>query len=898
MGKAAREATPYDPKAVEAKWYDFWDREGYFRPRGEEGGRAFCITIPPPNVTGELHVGHALQHAIHDAVVRWRRMQGYRTLCLPGTDHAGIATQMKVEQQVYEETGKGRHDLGRDAVLDLIWRWREEYGGTILRQLRELGCSYDWPRERFTMDEPYARAVLTAFVRFYEKGWIYRGKRMVNWCVNCGTVISDLEVEDRDAEGHLWHIRYPGVEGGPDVVVATTRPETMLGDTGVAVHPQDPRWQAAAGGKVRLPLMDREIPIVADSYADPEMGSGAVKVTPAHDPNDYEVGLRHGLPEIQVIGFDGKMTEDAGPYSGEGVATCRKAVLKALEREGLLVGVEDHTHAVPHHDKCGTVIEPLPMEQWFVAMRDLAQQALPALRDGGVAYVPDRFSGYTVEWLENIQDWCISRQIWWGHRIPVWECEACGQVSVQVDVPERCGSCGDARLTQDPDVLDTWFSSALWPFATLGWPDDTDDLRRYHPTDLMITGRDILYLWIVRMVMTSLEFVGEVPFKAVLVHPTVQTRDGRRMSKSLGTGIDPRELIERYGADATRLSLLYQCGSSQDIRFDAEVVDNHLQDSPITETCRNFCNKVWNAARFVEMNLADRDLTDPGLLALPDPVADLSDRWILSQYHRTIQSVTEALEAYRFDEASRSLYEFAWNAYCDWYLEMAKVRLGDAGEARGRSDVQSILAHISEGILRLLHPMVPFVTEELWQRLPHEGEVLIAAPWPEAEASWIDESAEKDMELVQQVVGAVRNIRGTMRVPPGRLADVHISVESAQAREVLRRAAPYVRSLARVSDLKVGPGLRRPKASAAAVLTELEVYVPLAGLIDVEAEAARLEKEADKMAGALDRLVAKLANGGFLANAPSAIIEQEQQREKELRQTLSRVRENIASLDH
>ena len=882
-------AKTYDPEAVEGPWYAFWKEKGCFRPEARGEGTPYSIAIPPPNVTGELHMGHALQHAIHDAVVRWKRMQGYRTLCLPGTDHAGIATQMKVEQQLYEKERKNRRDIGREEMLVRVWRWKEKYGNTILRQLRELGCSYDWSRERFTMDEGYVRGVLEAFVRFYEKGWIYRGTRMVNWCPQCGTVISDLEVEEQETHGHLWHIRYPGTGGGPDVVVATTRPETMLGDTGVAVHPEDRRWRGAIGKQVMLPLMDRCIPIVADAYADPDMGSGAVKVTPAHDPNDYEVGSRHDLPEVQVIGFDGAMTEEAGRFAGMDRYACREAVVAALESAGLLARTEDHVHAVPHHDKCGTVIEPLPMEQWFVAMRDLADQALRVLRRKEIVYVPDRFLGYSVDWLENIQDWCISRQIWWGHRIPVWTCEDCGEVVAQVDAPTQCGACSSGRLVQDPDVLDTWFSSALWPFATLGWPNETEDLKVYHPTDLMITGRDILYLWVARMVMTALEFVDEIPFKTVLVHPTVQTRDGRRMSKSLGTGVDPGELIERYGADATRLSLLYQCGSSQDIRFDAEVVDNHLQDSPITETCRNFCNKIWNAARFVQMRLEDDDVLPP------EAPADLGDRWILSLYNRTVRSVTEALEVYRFDEASRTLYEFVWNSYCDWYLEMAKVRL-NGGDPEARRAVQSVLVHVLEGILRLLHPMAPFITEAVWQQLPHKGDALIVAPWPRADEGRLDEAAEEKMALVQEVVGAVRNIRGTMRVPPARWADLILRTGSETVRKTLEEARVTICELARAADCQIGEGLVRPPASASAVLVGVEVYVPLKGLIDLEVEKRRLEKEIGGLEKALLGLEKKLSNEGFLEKAPAEVVENERQRRVEYQNTLGKLNENLAAL--
>ena len=895
MGEPNNFAKAYEPKAVEKTWYSFWHLQGYFRPESNPDGSPYSITIPPPNVTGELHMGHALQHAIHDAVVRWKRMQGHRTLCLPGTDHAGIATQMKVEQQLYDEEQKVRHDIGRVGMLKRIWGWQERYGTTILKQLRELGSSYDWSRERFTMDDEYARAVLEAFVSFYKKGWIYRSKRMVNWCPQCGTVISDLEVEEQDQNGHLWHLRYPGIDGAPDLVVATTRPETMLGDTGVAVHPSDRRWKDAVGKQVMLPLLDRPIPIVADDYADPEMGSGAVKVTPAHDPNDYEVGLRHDLGEIQVIGFDGTMTEEAGRFGGLDRYVCRRQVVETLEELNLLEKIEEYDHVVPHHDKCGTVIEPLPMEQWFVAMRELADQALPRLRNNEIKYVPDRFRGYSIEWLENIRDWCISRQIWWGHRIPVWTCSDCEQMIVQVEIPVQCEECGSAQLEQDPDVLDTWFSSALWPFATLGWPDRTEDLEIYHPTDLMITGRDILYLWVVRMVMTAIEFEGEIPFKTVLVHPTVQTRDGKRMSKTLGTGIDPRELIDRYGADATRLSLLYQCGSSQDIRFDAEVVDNKIQDSPITETCRNFCNKIWNASRFVSMHLSDRDPVDLSLLDAPDQPTDLADRWILSLFNRTIGTVTVALENYRFDEASRSLYEFVWNAYCDWYLEMAKVRL-NGEDPEERATVQAILVHVLEGTLRLLQPLVPFISEELWQKFPHRGEALIAAEWPLADDTRLEDLAEREMTLVQEVVGAVRNIRGTMSVPPTKRADLLVKVESQETVDVLNRTQAYICELARVENFEMGKGVLRPRASASAVLNDLEVYVPLAGLIDLEIEQKRLQKEKDRLENVLSGLEKKLSNEKFLSNAPDEIVAKEKQRQLEYRGNLDRLQQNLEAL--
>ena len=889
-------ARAYDPKDIEKTWYGFWREKGYFRPEFRADGQAFTVAIPPPNVTGELHMGHALQHAIHDAMIRYKRMRGFRTLCLPGTDHAGIGTQMKVEQAIWETEKKTRRELGREALLERIWAWRKKYGSTILRQLRDLGCSYDWSRERFTMDEGYVRAVLETFVRFYERGWIYRGKRVVNWCPQCGTVISDLEVEEKEIHSHLWHIRYPGIDDAPDVVVATTRPETMLGDTGVAVHPSDARWQHAVGQQVMLPLMDRPIPIVADEYADPEMGSGAVKVTPAHDPNDYEIGQRHGLPEVVVIGLDGKMTDDAGAYAGQDRYACRKAVVHALEQLGSIEKIEDYTHAVPHHDRCGTVIEPMCMEQWFVAMRELADLILPLMRASEIAYVPDRFRAYSIEWLENIRDWCISRQLWWGHRIPVWTCQTCGEVMVRVDPPEVCTACGSAALAQDPDVLDTWFSSALWPFATLGWPDeDAADLKAFHPTDLMITGRDILYLWVIRMVMTAVEFVGEIPFKTVLVHPTVQTRDGKRMSKSLGTGIDPRELIDRYGADATRLSLLYQCGSSQDIRFDADVKDNKLQNSPIAEMCRNFCNKIWNAARFVHLNLADRDSRDPALQALPDSVVDLADRWILSAYHRTVLQVTQALEAYRFDEAARTLYDFVWSTFCDWYVEMAKTRL-NAADQSARQTAQSILCVVFEGTLRLLHPIAPFISEALWQTFPRDGEALMVAPWPKCDEARFDTEAERDMALMQDVVGTVRQIRGAMRVPPGKRVEVALKTDSESAQAILTSVAGYVKALARVETPTIGADIERPSASASAVVRDIEIFVPLAGVIDLQVERQRLQKEITGLENALIGIKRKLGNPGFLNNAPAHVVAKEREREREYRETLSKLRENLSAL--
>lgn len=911
----------YDPVQVEHSWYAFWEEKGLFGARVRSDRQPFCITIPPPNVTGELHMGHAIQHAIHDCLIRWKRMQGFETLCLPGTDHAGIATQMKVEQELLETEGKSRYDLGREGLLERIRDWRRKYGDAIYDQLRRLGCSYDWERARFTLDDAYVKAVLEAFRRYQEHGWIYRGTRMINWCPRCGTVISDLETDERELEGHLWHIRYPGRNGAPDVVVATTRPETMLGDTAVAVHPDDERWRAAVGKQVVLPLMNRSIPIVADSYADPEMGSGAVKVTPAHDPNDYELGLRHGLDQIQVIGFEGAMTEAAGAYAGMDRYTCRQAVLQALGEQDLLVDTQPYAHAVPHHDKCGTVIEPLPMEQWFMNMQELAQQTLPVLQEGRVEYIPERFREYAIDWLANIKDWALSRQIWWGHRIPAWYCLHCSRdglepmlgmdresalaqgsfrVSVaagarpvvSVDKPQSCPDCGRPDLVQDPDVLDTWFSSALWPFATLGWPEDTPELGYFYPTDLMITARDILYLWVLRMVMTSLECVRDIPFRTVLVHPTVLTKDGRRMSKSLGTGLNPLDLVGKYGADATRYSLLAQAGASQDVRFDAEIVDNVVVSAASAEAGRNFCNKLWNAARFVLMNL---DGYEPG--PIPGIGTELADRWIRSRLTTVVEAVTRSLEAFRFSEVTRQLYDFLWRDYCDWYVEIAKARL-QGNNAVARRHVQATLVHTLEQALRLMHPVMPFTTEHLWQALPLEdrsASIMIDA-WPAATPELRDAEAESAMELVQDVVAVVRQIRAEMNVPPAKKVQLLISAGSEQAAAQLQAGRDYVALLTRAETVEIGVGLRQPETAGSAVIGSLQVFVPLKGLIDLDVERRRLEKEVARYRQLVKGSEAKLKNQQFLSRAPEDVVQREQERYGEYRDSLEKLQATLKHL--
>lgn len=867
----------YAPKAVEEKWYSWWEEHGYFYAEVEKDRRPYCITIPPPNVTGELHMGHALQHSVHDAIIRFKRMQGYNTLCLPGTDHAGIATQMKVEQQLWQEEKKSRWDVGRDEMVRRIWAWTEKYGGAILKQLRALGCSYDWRRTRFTLDEGYHKAVLEAFVRFYQRGWIYRGERMVNWCPRCLTVISDLEVEEVTTQGFLWYIRYPMHEGNGEVVVATTRPETMLGDTAVAVHPEDRRWHARLGKQVVLPLMDRPIPIVADDYADPKMGSGAVKITPAHDPNDFEVGKRHNLPLVRVIGDDGRMTEDAGRFAGLDRFEARKAVLQALEQGGYLVKRDAYEYNLPTHDKCGTIIEPLPKEQWFMNMKPLAQSTISALEREETKYFPDRFRNYSIEWLQNIRDWTLSRQLWWGHRIPVWTCGDCHEVIVQAEPPAHCSKCNGGRLEQDPDVLDTWFSSALWPFATLGWPARTPEMEYFYPTNLLITSREILYLWVARMIMTSQEFVGKIPFHHVLIHPTILTKDGKRMSKSLGTGIDPLELIGMYGADATRFALLYQCSSTQDVRFDADVEENRVLRSMTTEMCRNFANKVWNASRFVLMNLDEEPVTSEGLPAGEE--AEFVDRWIFHRLNETIHKATEALENYRFDDYSKQLYEFVWGEFCDWYVEMAKLRLY-GHDAKEQTKVRQRLVFLLDQILRLLHPAMPFVTEEIWQALhPGEGSIMVQS-YPETNANWVHPDAKENMGFFMEIVRSVRNLRAEMNCPPSKEVKAILFGPQAEL-DFLRSQERYLRALAKTGSVDYLREGERPGGAATAIVGLTEIYLPLGDLINLDEEKTRLNRELARAGEDLERVRRKLGNSDFIAKAKEAVVRREKEKAEE-----------------
>jgi valyl-tRNA synthetase len=865
--------TKYDPQAVEKHWYDFWLERGYFHADVAPGRPKYCITIPPPNVTGELHMGHALQHSIHDLIIRWKRMQGFNTLCLPGTDHASISTQMKVVQQLQQE-GLSRHDLGREKFIERCWQWTEKYGGTILSQLKSLGCSYDWRRTRFTLDDAYCRAVLTAFVHYYERGWIYRGHRVIQWCIECQTTVSDLEMVHKEITSSLWHLRYPAADGDGEIVVATTRPETMLGDTAVAVHPGDDRYRDMVGRELMLPLMNRRIPVVADEHVNPEFGTGAVKVTPAHDPNDFEIGQRHGLPQLIVIGTDGKMTSEAGEYAGLDRQAARRRVEEDLREGGFLVKIEEHTHQVGHHDRCDTILEPLLMEQWFVKMRELADMALAQIRRDEVRFIPERYAAQEIQWLENIRDWNISRQLWWGQRVPVWTCEACGKVIVQADAPENCTGCNSAQLRQDEDVLDTWFSSALWPFATLGWPEVTPELEYFYPTDLMITARDILYLWIARMMYCSQEFMGTIPFRDVLVHPTVQTHEGKRMSKSLGTGIDPLDLTERFGTDATRFGLYYQCGGSQDIRFTEERL----------EMARNFCNKLWNASRFVLMNLADEEPPAPAAAELARGGGlEPADRWILSRLQRAVADVTAALGAYAVDDAAQRIYSFVWDEFCDWYVELAKPRLSAPGES---IDPRRVLLHVLESTLRLAHPFMPFITEALWQSLPGTGESIMIARYPTPESVLQDSQTESEIASTIDILRTARQKAMEAGQRLNQPFDLFIYGKEPK-HDIARDYAGRILTRANIMN-ELAPENSNVFTAAASGAV---VSVPISGSIDLTSELQKTDAEIAGLLKEYDRAAAKIANEKFLSRAPQAIVAKERRILAELEAKLEQLRE-------
>lgn len=860
IGKAV-----YEPHQIEAKWLRFWEEKNFFHAEPEPGKPVFSMVIPPPNVTGALHLGHALNNTLQDTLARWRRMQGYNTLWVPGTDHAGIATQARVEEELAQE-GISKFDLGREGFLGRVWAWKERYGGEITWQLRVLGVSCDWQRERFTLDRICSRAVREAFVRLYEKGLIYRGNYLVNWCPKCRTTISDIEVEHKEKDGLLYYLFYPlkGEEGG--VVVATTRPETMLGDTAVAVHPEDKRYQHLLGKTLVLPLVQREIPVIADSLVDPNFGTGAVKVTPAHDPVDFELAQRHALLQVVVIAPDATMTAAAGKYAGKERYQCREEIVKDLAAGGFLVKTESYRYAVGHCYRCGVAVEPLVSEQWFLKMAPFVAPAREAVLMGKVRFIPERFTKIYLRWLEGLKDWCLSRQLWWGHRIPIWYCRTCGEVICKRETPEVCPVCKGKELEQDPDVLDTWFSSALWPFSTLGWPEETPEFKHFYPTTVLVTGRDIIFFWVARMLFLGLELTGEVPFREVLVHGLVRDEKGRKMSKSLGNGVDPLEVVALYGADALRFMLVTGNTPGNDLRFHGERV----------EGARNFTNKLWNASRFLLLNLSNYQPRE-SILEL-----SLADQWILSRLNRVIREATASLEAYELGEAARTLYDFTWGEFCDWYLEFAKEKLYGK-ETRSRGITQAVLLTVFETLLRLLHPFLPFITEEIWQRLPRAGESIAKASWPEVKEAFDFPEAERKMALIQEVIRRLRNLRKEMQIPAGKEMEAIVVAPEEEVREALTEGKKYICALARLKLLKICASLdEKPKKVAAIITEEAEIFVPLGDLIDFEKEIQRLLKEKEKGKEEQARVKRKLANPEFLKKAPWEVVAKEREKEEGL----------------
>lgn len=871
----------YDPASVEKKWYEFWEKNRYFHAEPEPGKKPFSIVIPPPNITGKLHMGHALDNTLQDILIRWHRMMGDNTLWMPGYDHAGLATQIKVEEVLKKEEGKTRFDLGREEFVKRVWAWKEEYGDRIINQLKCLGISCDWERKRFTMDEGCSRAVRETFVSLFEKGLIYKGTRITNWCVNCHTALSDIEVEHEDTPGHLWYVRYPVVgEEDTYLTIATTRPETIPGDTAVAVNPEDERYAKLIGKTLRLPILNREIPVIADSYVDTKFGTGAVKITPSHDPNDYEMGLRHNLPEIVVIGKDGVMTEEAGPFAGLERYECRKQIVARLKEKGYLVKIEEHSHAVGHCQRCHNIVEPLVSTQWFVKMQPLVKAAVDCVTDGRTQFVPERFTKNYTGWMENIHDWCISRQIWWGHRIPVWYCDDCGEMSASRTDLEKCPKCGSTHIHQDEDALDTWFSSALWPFSTMGWPDNTGLLKQFYPTSVLVTGYDIIFFWVARMLIMGMEFMKEIPFEKVFIHGLVRDSQGRKMSKSLGNGIDPLEVIEKYGADTLRFMLITGNTPGNDMRFYWERV----------EGTRNFANKIWNASRFALMNMEGYD-KDAELAPYT-----LADKWILSRLQDTVKDVTGLLERFELGEAGRAIYDFIWSEVCDWYIEIAKPRLYNKEAAAERATAQHVLATVLVSAMKLLHPYMPFITEEIYQCLPHEAESIMISKWPVADESLIDPEAERGMNAIMDSIKAIRNMRAEVNANPGKKIPA-IMLVSEDLREVVAHNDSYIKLLGGIDNLELRPlNGEKPENAMAAVVTGIEVYLPLAGLIDVEKETQRLSKELAAMEKDLQRAGGKLNNAGFLAKAPEDVIAKERAKYEELSGKIEAVKKRMAYL--
>ena len=865
----------YEPKEVESRWYTYWEDRQLFRAEARSSKEPYCIVIPPPNVTGSLHMGHALNNTLQDILCRYKRMRGFNVLWQPGTDHAGIATQNVVERDLASR-GTDRHQVGREEFIRLVWEWKKKYGGVIINQLKRLGCSCDWSRERFTMDEGLSRAVREVFVRLHEEGLIYRGDYIINWCPRCRTALADLEVEHEDLQSSLYYIRYLFKDRPGHLTVATTRPETLLGDTAVAVNPEDERYQGLAGSYVILPILKKPIPVILDKYVDKEFGTGALKITPAHDPNDFEIGNTHDLERPRVIDDDGKMNELAGPYQGMDRFECREKILEDLKAADLLEKVEPYRHAVGHCYRCKKMIEPILSKQWFVRVKPLAEKAVAAVKAGRTKIVPGNWELTYDDWMNNIRDWCISRQIWWGHRIPAWYCQGCGEVLVSREEPKSCPKCRSSELIQETDVLDTWFSSALWPFSTLGWPDVTDELKTFYPTTTMVTGFDILFFWVARMMMMGIHFMGDVPFRDVYIHALVRDAYGKKMSKSKGNVIDPLEVMDQFGTDAFRFTLAALAAQGRDIKLSEDRIEGY----------RHFVNKLWNSARLVLMNLEDEAYESEGASA------SLPDRWLVSRLHQVSQEITKALEEYRFNDAASLCYQFVWHEFCDWYLEMAKEDLY-SGEPSTRRSTSAVLVRALKAILKLLHPFMPFVTEEIWQRLPDTKASIMIAEFPEASDFPSDDQALREMNLIMGAITGIRNIRGEMNVPPAKKVDVLIDAPDPADRAVLAGHVAHLRALAKVESVEVGASIAKPEASATAVFGPNQVHVVLKGLIDFEEEKKRIRKEIKKIEKDYEVSKNKLSNSQFLEKAPEEIIDSVKEKVEFMHQQLEKLRRNL-----
>lgn len=867
----------YNPKNVEDRIYKTWLDAKYFHAKREPGKKTYTIVIPPPNITGQLHMGHALDNTLQDILIRYHRMAGYDTLWVPGTDHASIATEAKIVEAMKKE-GLTKEDIGREKFLERAWAWKAQYGGRIIEQLKKMGSSCDWDRERFTLDEGCSKAVNEVFCNLYEKGLIYRGERIINWCPHCLTSISDAEVEYEEQAGHFWHLRYPFKDGSGYLELATTRPETLLGDTAVAVNPQDERYKDVVGKTLILPLVHREIPVVADDYVEMDFGTGVVKITPAHDPNDFEVGLRHNLEVINVLTPDAKITDDYPKYAGMDRYEARKAIVEDLKAEGALVEVEGYSHNVGTCYRCGTTVEPRVSKQWFVKMKPLAGPAIDAVKNGDTRFIPQRFEKVYFHWLENIRDWCISRQLWWGHRIPAWYCADCGEITVSRTAPTACAHCGSKNIEQDPDTLDTWFSSALWPFSTLGWPDETEDYKHYYPTNTLVTGYDIIPFWVMRMMFSGLEQTGQVPFDTVLIHGLVRDAQGRKMSKSLGNGIDPLEIIDKYGADALRFTLATGNSPGNDMRFSDERV----------EASRNFANKIWNAARFILMNLPENEPAP----YIPQELA-IEDKWILSQYNTLVSGVTDSLEKFELGMAVQKLYDFIWDVFCDWYIEIAKIRLNSDDEEK-KATARAVLVYVMSNTLKLLHPFMPFITEEIWQTLPHTGESIMISDWPKADSALNFAAEEAEMSRIMTAIKAVRNRRAEMNVAPSKKAKIFI--ETAYA-DTFSKGTVFFQRLASASEVEVAAHFDDMDSAVSIITESARLYIPMDELVDFKAELARLNKEKAGVQKELDFVNNKLNNENFVNKAPAAVVEGQRQAKAQLEEKMALILESIEKIE-